>query len=88
MFRDEWARVITGEDEGVFSWVAVNYILGTLGSESEDTIGTVELGGRSLEVTFAPRESTQMQTSRVVKLGGTTYNLYTLSLQQFGQVFP
>lgn len=85
MFRDEWARVITGEDEGVFSWVAVNYILGTLGSESEDTIGTVELGGRSMEVTFAPRESTQLQTSRVVKLGGTTYNLYTLSLQQFGQ---
>ncbi|KAF8039688.1 hypothetical protein BT93_B2027 [Corymbia citriodora subsp. variegata] len=85
MFRDEWARVITGEDEGVFSWVAVNYILGTLGSESEDTTGTVELGGRSLEVTFALKEATQMQTSRVVKLGGTTYNLYTLSLQQFGQ---
>ncbi|XP_030458732.2 probable apyrase 6 [Syzygium oleosum] len=85
MFRDEWARVITGEDEGNFAWVAVNYILGTLGSESEDTTGTVELGGRSLEVTFAPREEMQMQTSRVLKLGGTTYNLYTLSLQQFGQ---
>lgn len=39
-----------GEDEGIFAWVAVNYILGTLGSESEDTTGTVELGGRSLEV--------------------------------------
>ncbi|XP_048136032.1 probable apyrase 6 isoform X2 [Rhodamnia argentea] len=85
MFRDEWAQVITGEDEGIFAWVAVNYILGSLGSESEDTTGTVELGGRSLEVTFAPRETTQIQTSRVVKLGGTTYNLYTLSLQQFGQ---
>ncbi|XP_059430307.1 probable apyrase 6 isoform X2 [Corylus avellana] len=44
LFKDEWARVIRGEDEGFYAWVAANYALGSLGGETQETTGIVELG--------------------------------------------
>lgn len=83
LFRDEWARVMKGQEEGVYSWVAVNYALGSLGSEPQETTGIVELGGASMQIAFASREMTPMQFLRVIKLAGVTYNLHTRSLTQF-----
>lgn len=50
-FEDAWARVLSGADEGVFGWVAFNARAGTLGTSN--TLGALDLGGSSLEVTFA-----------------------------------
>jgi Golgi nucleoside diphosphatase len=44
----------TEEERGVYSWVAVNYVHGTMGSEPHKTTGMVELGGNSLQVLFLP----------------------------------
>lgn len=85
LFKDEWARVIEGQEEGVYSWVAVNYALGTLGGERQETTGIVELGGDSMQVAFAPMEPPPKQFLRTIKLAGVTYNLYTQSMPQFGQ---
>ena len=58
-FEAPWARVITGEDEGTYGWIALNYLAGRLASGSSsniataDTLGALDLGGSSLEVTFA-----------------------------------
>jgi hypothetical protein len=30
LFRDEWARVISGQEEGLFGWVSINYATGAL----------------------------------------------------------
>ncbi|MBA0573319.1 hypothetical protein Golob_000597, partial [Gossypium lobatum] len=46
-FRDDWASVITGSDEGVYAWVVANYVLGTLGGNPLHTTGIIELGGAS-----------------------------------------
>lgn len=29
-FEPAWARIISGVDEGVYGWIALNYALGTL----------------------------------------------------------
>ncbi|XP_061355433.1 probable apyrase 6 isoform X2 [Gastrolobium bilobum] len=84
-FRDEWASVITGSDEGVYAWVVANYALGTLGGDPLDTTGIIELGGASAQVTFISRESVLPLFSRAVKFGNTTYNLYSHSFLHFGQ---
>jgi Golgi nucleoside diphosphatase len=44
-FRDEWARVISGQQEGVFSWVAANYLEGSFAPDATSTVGVVEMGG-------------------------------------------
>ncbi|KAL4517877.1 hypothetical protein Ndes2526A_g02251 [Nannochloris sp. 'desiccata'] len=50
-FRSSWARVLGGNDEGVYAWVALNAAEGKLGTEN--TLGALDLGGSSLQVTFA-----------------------------------
>lgn len=85
LFKDQWARVIPGEDEGFYAWVAANYALGALGSEPQETTGIVEFGGASLQVTFATKETEQLQSSRIVKFSGVIYYLYTQSFPKFGQ---
>ena len=49
------ARVITGKEEGLFAWLALNYALGTLDGDGSaastgGTAGLVELGGASVQV--------------------------------------
>ncbi|KAL6969599.1 apyrase [Sarracenia purpurea var. burkii] len=84
-FRNDWASVITGSDEGVYAWVVANYALGTLGGDPLKTTGIIELGGASAQVTFVSREPIPTEFSRAVKFGNITYNLYSHSLLQFGQ---
>ncbi|KAK4753731.1 hypothetical protein SAY87_001835 [Trapa incisa] len=84
-FRDEWVRELQGEDEGVYAWIAVNYVLGNLRGKPQDTTGVIELGGGSLQVTYAMKDSISVQSSRVIRILGTDYNLYTQGFPQFGQ---
>ncbi|XP_044482890.1 probable apyrase 6 isoform X2 [Mangifera indica] len=84
-FKDAWASVLEGQEKGMYAWIATNYVLGTLGGEPQKTIGIVELGGTSLQVTFAMRESSQVKSTQMFKFAGVTYDLYTQSLPQFGQ---
>ncbi|KAI9196522.1 hypothetical protein LWI28_024653 [Acer negundo] len=84
-FKDAWARVILGQEKGVFAWIAANYALGSLGGEPRETTGVVELDADSLQVTFAMKESPVAQSFQSIRFAGVTYDLYTQSLPQFGQ---
>lgn len=84
-FRDEWASVITGSDEGVYAWVVANYALGTLGSDPRETTGIIELGGASAQVTFVSGEPVPPEFSRIIKFGNVTYSIYSHSFLHFGQ---
>ncbi|KAG9458706.1 hypothetical protein H6P81_003214 [Aristolochia fimbriata] len=85
LFVDDWVSVLTGQEEGVYAWVAANYALGTLGGDPYDTIGVIELGGASAQVTLVPTEPPPIEFSRRVKLAGISYNLYSQSILNFGQ---
>lgn len=56
-FEPHWARVLTGLDEGVYGWIALNAVAKTLGTKR--TLGALDLGGSSLEVTFALDDSSE-----------------------------
>lgn len=83
-FRDDWASVITGSDEGVYAWVVANYALGALGGDPLETTGIIELGGASAQVTFVSREAMLPMFSRAVQFGNITYNLYSHSFLHLG----
>ncbi|KAE8720652.1 putative apyrase 6 [Hibiscus syriacus] len=84
-FRDVWASVITGSDEGVYAWVVANYVFGTLGGNPQHTTGIIELGGASAQVTFFSTEPMPSEFSRSIKFGNFTYSLYSHSFLHFGQ---
>ncbi|RZB42545.1 putative apyrase 6 [Glycine soja] len=77
--------LLLGEEQGISSWVAVNYALGNLGREPQETTGIVELGGASLQVTSAKLNADIAQSLHTIRLSGVMYNLYTRSLPQLGQ---
>ncbi|KAF5183941.1 Ectonucleoside triphosphate diphosphohydrolase [Thalictrum thalictroides] len=72
-------------DEGIYAWVAANYALGTLGGDPQKTVGILELGGASAQVTFVSSELLPPEFAHSLKYGKYTYNLYSHSLLHLGQ---
>eukprot|EP00956_Cyclotella_meneghiniana_P032550 scaffold90081_cov79-Cyclotella_meneghiniana.AAC.2 len=86
IFRDEWARTISGEEEGAYGWLVANYLKNgarLLESESDYTYGAIDLGGASVQVSFQPSGAilAHLFPIRVDKMG---YSLYTHSYLYYG----
>ncbi|XP_053940149.1 ectonucleoside triphosphate diphosphohydrolase 8-like isoform X3 [Cuculus canorus] len=90
------AQILTGNEEGSFGWVTVNYLLETLVKFSfsekwehpQDTevLGALDLGGASTQITFQPGVTIEdKNTSVFFRLYGTNYSLYTHSYLCYGQ---
>ncbi|KAM6047791.1 ectonucleoside triphosphate diphosphohydrolase 8 [Chlamydotis macqueenii] len=90
------ARILTGNEEGSFGWITVNYLLETLVKFSfaekwehpQDTevLGALDLGGASTQITFQPGVTIEdKNTSVFFRLYGINYSLYTHSYLCYGQ---
>lgn len=87
---DSQARVISGEEEGVFGWLSVNYMLGHLKQGEihnlDNTVGALDLGGASTQVTFKPSDPDILSNLFPLALGQqVAEDLYTHSFLHFGQ---
>lgn len=60
-FEDEQARVLSGEEESIYDWAGVNFLMGNLLEESKGsgtvlnpnkTYGALDLGGGSTQIAF------------------------------------
>lgn len=87
LFEDNWASILGGNEEAVYSWMTVNYLLER---EVGDTVGTLEMGGGSAQVAFVPRDGSEKLEGNCstrgesVEYGGKTIPLYTTSHLDFG----
>ncbi|XP_014805272.1 PREDICTED: ectonucleoside triphosphate diphosphohydrolase 8-like [Calidris pugnax] len=90
------ARILTGNEEGSFGWITVNYLLETLLKWSfsgewihppvEDVVGALDLGGASAQITFLPGTTIDDNSTRaLLRLYGTNYSIYTHSYLCYGQ---
>jgi apyrase len=100
LFRDDWAHILPGADEGAFAWVAANYAAGTLeqsGSRGDGggggrSVGVLELGGASAQVTYEAGADGEVGAADrkdvVLRLKGesppVTFRLYTRSFLGLG----
>lgn len=104
LFERSWARVISGEQEGINGWMAVNYLLGVFDEAHKHhetararglpvppaspvpSTGVVEMGGSSMQITFAPSSPTPEDRKQLseVRVAGVSYWLYTHSFLQYG----
>ncbi|XP_072208774.1 ectonucleoside triphosphate diphosphohydrolase 8-like isoform X1 [Excalfactoria chinensis] len=89
------ARILTGNEEGAFGWITVNYLLETLIKYSftgkwtqppvEDVVGALDLGGASTQITFLPGTAAGDENTRaLLRLYGTNYSVYTHSYLCYG----
>lgn len=79
-------RVLSGEEEAVYAWVAANYLRGYFWSNRppRDAVGVLEMGGGSTQIAFLPDHSVYANMFPV-RLGGVTYHLYAHSYLLYGQ---
>ncbi|KAM9308703.1 ectonucleoside triphosphate diphosphohydrolase 3 [Gastrophryne carolinensis] len=90
------ANIITGQEEGVYGWITVNYLLGNflekniwstwVRPDGAETTGALDLGGASTQISFIPGKTEQGPNNTVeVTLYGYKYNVYTHSFQCYGR---
>ncbi|XP_073534156.1 ectonucleoside triphosphate diphosphohydrolase 3 [Phyllobates terribilis] len=90
------AHIITGQEEGVYGWITVNYLMGNflekniwstwVRPDGAETTGALDLGGASTQISFIPEKSEQNPNSTLeVTLYGYKYNVYTHSFQCYGR---
>ncbi|CAE7736930.1 ENTPD1, partial [Symbiodinium pilosum] len=78
-------RILSGEEEGAYGWLAVNAEKGLLEEASKGSLGVLDLGGASMQITFVPEDDRSvLQHSFPVHLQGRQSNLYSASYLQFG----
>jgi Golgi nucleoside diphosphatase len=93
-FIPEQARVISGEEEAIYGWTAVNFALGTLLEASEGsgtvvnpklTYGALDLGGASTQISFYEANEDIMSNLFKLQIGqGKHWNVYAHSFLYFG----
>ncbi|XP_054030415.1 ectonucleoside triphosphate diphosphohydrolase 2 [Dryobates pubescens] len=89
------AKILSGEEEGVFGWVTANYLLenfikrGWLGEwiqPQKKTLGAMDFGGASTQITFETRDTIEDPRNEVMlKLYGQEYKVYTHSFLCYGR---
>ncbi|CAI5475028.1 unnamed protein product [Closterium sp. Yama58-4] len=87
-FAADSVKILDGADEGSFAWVTVNYLLGNLGKDISQTVGVVDLGGGSVQMTYAVPDDVAAKAPEgyVRRLSGMgkTYGVYVHSYLGFG----
>ncbi|EGV99254.1 Ectonucleoside triphosphate diphosphohydrolase 1 [Cricetulus griseus] len=98
-FDFQGAKIITGQEEGAYGWITINYLLGRFTQEQrwltlistdhqkQETFGALDLGGASTQITFVPLNSTieAPENSLQFRLYGEDYSVYTHSFLCYGK---
>ncbi|KAG8009215.1 Ectonucleoside triphosphate diphosphohydrolase 1 [Nibea albiflora] len=86
-FSYQGARILSGQEEGAFGWVTVNYLDDRL-KQGLETTGALDLGGASTQISFVSDNfdgSESLMNSVTFRLYGNDYNLYTHSFLCYGK---
>ncbi|XP_020662906.3 nucleoside diphosphate phosphatase ENTPD5 [Pogona vitticeps] len=86
---DNCVSIMDGTSEGILAWITVNFLTGQLYGQNPQTVGTLDLGGASTQITFLPQlEETLEQTPAdfftSFQMFNSTFKLYTHSYLGFG----
>ncbi|XP_014747409.1 PREDICTED: ectonucleoside triphosphate diphosphohydrolase 6 isoform X2 [Sturnus vulgaris] len=87
--RDNCVSIMNGTDEGISAWITINFLTGRLNDPQKRSVGMLDLGGGSTQITFLPRTKTTLQTSpsghtTSFQMFNHTYKLYSYSYLGLG----
>ncbi|XP_024146919.1 ectonucleoside triphosphate diphosphohydrolase 5 [Oryzias melastigma] len=82
---DDAVSIMNGTDEGILAWVSLNFLTGHLKPQTQKTVGILDLGGGSTQITFLPTVRKTIENApaadHVARLDflNTTFELYSHS---------
>lgn len=82
---DDSVSTMNGKKEGILAWISLNFLTGHLKAQSKKTVGILDLGGGSTQITFLPklRKTTESvpDADYIAKFDvlNSTFELYTHS---------
>lgn len=81
------SKTITGGEEGVFGWLAVNYQLGTLSSTDTPLVNVMDMGGASVQVTLPVQDDEKIDSHDLfeIEVYGRHLVLFAHSFLGLGQ---
>nr|XP_020477922.1 ectonucleoside triphosphate diphosphohydrolase 6 [Monopterus albus]XP_020477924.1 ectonucleoside triphosphate diphosphohydrolase 6 [Monopterus albus]XP_020477925.1 ectonucleoside triphosphate diphosphohydrolase 6 [Monopterus albus]XP_020477926.1 ectonucleoside triphosphate diphosphohydrolase 6 [Monopterus albus] len=87
--QNDSVSIMDGTDEGISGWITVNFLTGGLHSAGSPTVGMLDLGGGSTQITFSPQDEKTIQTSpidyiRSFQMFNRTHTVYTHSYLGLG----
>lgn len=87
--REDSVSIMDGTDEGISAWITVNFLTGDLHGADSPTVGMLDLGGGSTQITFSPQDEKTIQTSpfdfiRSFQMFNVTHTVYTHSYLGLG----
>lgn len=87
--RDDSVSIMDGTDEGISAWITINFLTGSLHSAHSPTVGMLDLGGGSTQITFSPQDEKTIQTSpidfiRSFQMFNRTHTVYAHSYLGLG----
>ncbi|XP_067240683.1 ectonucleoside triphosphate diphosphohydrolase 5 [Chanodichthys erythropterus] len=76
--------IMNGTSEGILAWITVNFLTGRLDRSSQKTVGILDLGGGSTQITFLPKSKKTVESAPADYIArfhmfNSTYELYTHS---------
>ncbi|XP_029410920.1 ectonucleoside triphosphate diphosphohydrolase 6 isoform X2 [Nannospalax galili] len=86
---DDCVSIMNGTDEGVSAWITVNFLTGSLKTPGKSSVGMLDLGGGSTQITFLPRVEGTLHASppghlTALQMFNRTYKLYSYSYLGLG----
>ncbi|XP_055758101.1 ectonucleoside triphosphate diphosphohydrolase 6-like isoform X3 [Salvelinus fontinalis] len=87
--RGDSVSIMDGADEGISAWITVNFLIGGLHRSDTPTVGMLDLGGGSTQITFSPQDEKTIQTSPIdymtsFQMFNSTHTLYSHSYLGLG----
>ncbi|XP_031166363.1 ectonucleoside triphosphate diphosphohydrolase 5-like [Sander lucioperca] len=82
---DNSVSVMNGTNEGILAWISLNYLTGHLNAQTKKTVGILDLGGGSTQITFLPKLRKTIESVPVADyvarfdIFNSTFELYTYS---------
>ncbi|KAL0964320.1 hypothetical protein UPYG_G00322200 [Umbra pygmaea] len=89
LYRGDSVSIMDGTDEGISAWITVNFLIGGLHGSNTPTVGMLDLGGGSTQITYSPQDEKTIQTSPIdyitsFQMFNSTHTLYSHSYLGLG----
>ncbi|XP_067848113.1 ectonucleoside triphosphate diphosphohydrolase 5 [Heptranchias perlo] len=86
---DDSVSIMNGTYEGILAWITINFLTGHLYSANQNTVGILDLGGASTQISFLPQAESTLHAApeeyiSSFEMFNNSYKLYTHSYLGFG----